>query len=208
MVAGARVRRAFPGSSRYWEHRYQTGGSSGPGSYGAVAEYKAGFLNDLVAARGIESVIEFGCGDGNQVSLSQYPCYIGLDVSPTAVSMCLNRFADDDTKSFFLYSPTHFVDRHGVFSADLAISLDVILHLVEDDLFGTYMSHLFAAARQYVVIYSSDDAIPDAAAHVRHRPFSCWVETHQPGWTLTAKDRSPHWDTALADFYLYERHQD
>jgi len=170
-----------------------------------VADYKARFLNELVAANAIGSVIELGCGDGNQLSLSEYPAYIGLDVSPRAIANCRSLFAGDHTKSFFLYSPDHHVDHHQVFSADLAISLDVILHLVEDDVFDIYMRHLFAAARRYVVVYSSDEAMDDAALHVRHRPFSPWVEEHQPNWVLTAMEPNPYWDTALAQFHVYER---
>lgn len=35
-------------SKRYWISRYQKGGTSGKGSYGRMAEYKAGVINDLV----------------------------------------------------------------------------------------------------------------------------------------------------------------
>lgn len=38
--------------------------------------------NDFVRARGIDSVIEFGCGDGAQLALAEYPAYGGIDVSP------------------------------------------------------------------------------------------------------------------------------
>ena len=70
--------------------------------------------------------MEFGCGDGNQLSLADYPSYVGLDVSKTAVRLCQRRFADDLSKSFFLYDSACFTDRAGLFTADLAVSLDVI----------------------------------------------------------------------------------
>jgi tRNA G46 methylase TrmB len=50
------------------------------------------------------SVIELGCGDGNQFALAHYPQYLGFDVSGTAVLRCRERFKDDDTKSFRLTS--------------------------------------------------------------------------------------------------------
>ena len=31
----------FPGTRAYWEKRYRAGGSSGPGSYGRLAHFKA-----------------------------------------------------------------------------------------------------------------------------------------------------------------------
>lgn len=197
--------RRFPGSSQYWEQRYRSGNSSGPGSYGGAARYKAQFLNAFVSASNIESVIEFGCGDGNQLSLALYPKYTGLDVSTTAISACAERFSEDNTKSFFLYSPEHFIDRQGVLSADIAISLDVILHLVEDDIFEKYMRDLFNAAERYVVIYSSDETMPDPAKHVRHRAFSPWIRANETSWTLATAEPNPYWDTTLASFFVYER---
>jgi hypothetical protein len=47
MLSLPRQRAAFRGSARYWELNYARGGTSGAGSYGAPAEGKAAFLNDL-----------------------------------------------------------------------------------------------------------------------------------------------------------------
>ena len=97
--------------------RYAGGDDSGVGSYGEFAAFKGEVLNDLVREQRVESVIEFGCGDGNQLSLAAYPRYLGLDVSPTAVARCRDRFAHDATKSFRLMS--EYDDE----IADLALSL-------------------------------------------------------------------------------------
>jgi hypothetical protein len=77
-----RQRAAFRGSARYWERNYAGGGTSGAGSYDALALGKAVFLNEFVRAHEIGSVIEFGCGDGNQLSLADYPA--GPGCSPPA----------------------------------------------------------------------------------------------------------------------------
>ena len=98
-----RQRLDFTSSAAFWERRYAKGGTSGPGSYGDLARGKAAFLNAFVRDRDVRTVIEFGCGDGHQLSLADYPNYVGLDVSPSAISLCKNRFASDGTKSFFLY---------------------------------------------------------------------------------------------------------
>ena len=52
----------------YWEGRYQSGGNSGSGSYNLLAQYKANFINEFLISHRIQSAIEFGCGDGNQLS--------------------------------------------------------------------------------------------------------------------------------------------
>ena len=195
------------GSSAYWEGRYASGGNSGAGSYGKFAELKAEVINGLVSEYHIRSVIEFGCGDGHQLTLAKYPEYLGFDVSPTAVSQCLSRFEGDLTKSFRLLSD------YGGEQADLALSLDVIYHLVEDEVFLAYMERLFASARALVVIYSSnqDDGSGRDGAHIRHRQFSRWVAERAPDWVLTRQlaNRYPYCGDAtggsFADFYVYAR---
>nr|BFF27640.1 hypothetical protein GCM10025732_56050 [Glycomyces mayteni] len=67
------AKKEFPGSAAYWEKRYADGGNSGGGSRGTNAEFKAEVLNKFTAEHGIESVIEFGCGDGEQLSSPSTP---------------------------------------------------------------------------------------------------------------------------------------
>ena len=206
----ARSRRAgvpFPGSSEYWESRYSTGGDSGVGSYGQFAEFKADVLNEFVAAQRVQSVIEFGCGDGNQLSLADYPSYVGFDVSGTAIHKCKERFKKDPHKSFRLMS-----EYQGEV-AELALSLDVIYHLVEEAVFEDYMRTLFAGASRFVIVYSSDrdDDAGHDGVHVKHRRFTLWIERNLGGWKLKAHvpNRYPYRGDYLvgsfADFYVYER---
>ncbi|MCE9553298.1 MAG: class I SAM-dependent methyltransferase [Planctomycetes bacterium] len=208
-----RVLIPFHDSAQYWERRYRVGGSSGAGSYGRLAEFKAEFLNAFVAEQRVECVIEFGCGDGHQLSLAEYPHYIGLDVSKQAISLCRETFGSDDTKSFFLFDPESFVDNQGLLRADLALSLDVIYHLVEDRVFHAYMTCLFQQAKQYVIVYSSNDGNAAASSpHVRHRRFTSWVEVAAPHWRLSRHisnrypfDPKDPQETSFSDFYVFQR---
>ncbi len=198
---------AFDGSRDYWERRYAAGGNSGAGSYDKLAEFKAEVLNEFVSDSGIRRVIEFGCGDGNQLALATYPEYLGFDVSETAIEQCRQRFADDKTRAFGLMQ-----DYAGE-TADLALSLDVIYHLVEDSVYEDYMRVLFAAAERYVIVYSSDSDENSRlqSPHVRHRRFSAWVDRDCPGWRLLRRvpNRYPQKGLlgpgSFADFYIYER---
>jgi SAM-dependent methyltransferase len=206
------IERARPlgSSAAYWERRYRRGDTSGAGSYGANASAKAHVINDLIAGERIRTVVEFGCGDGNQASLINADRYVGLDVSATAVALCSQRFAGDLSKSFFRYDPDRFYDGAGVFAAELALSLEVIFHLVEDEAFERYMSHLFDAATRYVLILSTDHD-EYLARHVRHRTFTGWVDVRQPSWTLKQQTTTsrPYDETTgsgmFSSFYLYER---
>jgi hypothetical protein len=202
---------AFPGSSRYWEDRYRSGRSSGPGSEGELAAFKAGVLNDFVRTHKIASVVELGCGDGSQLGMAEYPRYVGLDVSVSALQRCIERFAADPTKSFFLYNPLAFSDPGGILAADLSLSIDVIYHLVEDQVYDLSMRHLFAAGRRYVIVYSSNVDALGRSPHVRHRHFTTWVERNAPGWALVETVPNPHPQThgadgSPSDFYVFGRH--
>jgi SAM-dependent methyltransferase len=203
-----RRRLTFPGSSNYWEQRYRQGGNSGAGSYGRLAEFKADILNDFVAKMSIPSVIEYGCGDGAQLTLARYPRYVGIDVTESSVAACRERFAGDTTKNFYLAG--QMPASLGPF--DLVLSLDVIYHLVEDEVFDAYMRSIFASASRFVIIYSSNKNERSEMLHVRHRLFTDWIETHEPQWVKLGFIANKYpWDsarqseTSFADFYFFER---
>jgi SAM-dependent methyltransferase len=105
----ALAKSAFPGVAPYWETRYAQGGTSGAGSAGRLAPFKAEVLNAFVEQHGVNTVFELGCGDGTQLTPARYPSYVGVDVSPTAVDLCRRRPFDrdnpDDTSfaDFYVY---------------------------------------------------------------------------------------------------------
>lgn len=188
-----------------------SGGNSGAGSYGQLADFKAEVLNAFVAEQGVTSVVEFGCGDGNQLCLAKYPRYLGLDVSKAAVRRCMERFKDDATKSFLWYDPACFCNRGGGLRADLAMSLDVIFHLVEDDIYFKYLNDVFQAAERFVVIYSSNFERESPAVRVRHRKFTDDVARNVPGWRLIRYIPNQFPESlgpelgSFADFFMYEK---
>jgi hypothetical protein len=201
----------FPGTQTYWEERYASGGNSGQGSAGQLAAFKAEILNGFVKENSVQSIVEFGCGDGRQLMITEYPRYAGLDISPTIIKKNIERFREDHSKSFFLYTPQCFHDSAGFLSGDLALSIDVIFHLVEDHVFCTYMNNLFDAGRRFVGIYSSNEERSWPNSHERHRHFSSYIDEQFPQWQLIQKipnryplsaDRS---SGSFCDFYFYEK---
>jgi hypothetical protein len=150
---------------------------------------------------------EFGCGDGNQLMLARYQTYAGYDVSEAAVRGCRRLFAGDQTKTFELMS------QYRGERADLALSLDVIYHLVEDRVFADYMRTLFGASHRYVIIYAndSDDNREYQGPHVKHRKFSTWIRESAPEWSLLAHIpnrypyRGDYTKGSFAECFIYER---
>ncbi|TDV14401.1 class I SAM-dependent methyltransferase [Paraburkholderia caballeronis] len=192
-------------SAAYWSGRYRAGGNSGAGSYGRLAEFKAEILNAFVEEHHVDSVIEFGCGDGAQLRLARYPSYLGFDVAEESVALCRNAIGENETRAF------RHAGQYRHERADLTLSLDVIFHLIEDDVFHEYMRRLFFSAGRYVIIYSSNYDGDWPAEHVKHRKFTDWVEQYHADFQLIRHipNRYPLVDDpqneSFADFYIFEK---
>jgi len=199
-------RKPFPGSEDYWIQRYNSGGNSGVGSYSKLAKFKAEIINNFVKDNNVTTIIEYGCGDGNQLKLAEYSSYIGYDVSPKAIALCRDIFQDDKTKNFKLMT-----EYRGE-TAQLTISLDVIYHLIEDDIYYSYMERLFNSSEQFVIIYSSNYD-EEQKYHEKRRQFSKWVVINKSQWKMIhhVPNRFPYngnnEEGSLADFYIYEKAQ-
>jgi len=202
----------FSDSVTWWEQRYVSGGNSGQGSYGVLAEFKAEIVNQFVGEFEVKSLIEFGCGDGGQLALANYPRYVGLDVSQKAVTICKEKFINDQSKKFFVYDSYTFDEKTDQFKAEIALSLDVIYHLVEDQVYSTYLKHLFGAGLKYVIIYATDKNKLGRfyERHVRHRNFTKDIAIHFPNWKLIKKIKNKYpaeegmTEASPADFFIYE----
>ena len=194
------MKRAFFSSRNYWDYRYSNGGDSGDGSYGKLAKFKADFINEFIRYYHIDGVIEYGCGDGNQLALFKgYAFYMGYDVSPAAIEHCELMFHNDFDKTFAL------MDDKKPYIAQLTLSLDVIYHLVEDKVFEEYMHRLFDSSSKYVIIYSSDTEKKSKALHVKHRKFTRWVKENKPEFKLIMIEYNKYHQESHSDFYVYQK---
>lgn len=198
----------FEGSQDYWERRYRAGSRSGRGSYGPISEFKAETINSFVHRHCIRSVVEFGCGDGNQLGLATYPLYLGLDVSKTAIDLCRERFHGDDTKSFLWYDPGRTINIGNFLQGELTLSLDVLYHLVEDGIYRRYLRDLFSTSRRFVIIYSSDSDDGSTAQHVRRRRFTLDVERDFTDFRPIDRIDNRYPEQSFSSFFIYERVHD
>lgn len=207
-LPGDRVQ--FQNSAQYWKERYESGGDSGEGSYGPLARYKASFINDFCKQNGIVSAIEFGCGDGNQASMLEIDTYIGVDISEKCVKWAKENFGRSDwqfmTLDEYHQSPCQL--------SELALSLDVIYHLVEDETYSTYLQNLFAASSRYVLIYASNfEYFDPSLPHVRHRKVVEDALHDHPEWRLLRTEMNPfskRHDSeseygSFANFHVFEK---
>lgn len=193
--------RPFFNSARYWQRRYSSGRTSGAGSRGANAEYKAAFINEFIRSHGVATVIEFGFGDRVQLEMCEYSGYLGFEVSRTAILERRRQFRGNVNRRF-----KHLDDYAGE-TADLTVSLDVLYHLVERRVYEEHLTKLFEASRRHVLIFSTAfDCTARTARHAKHRNFLNWIEENCSGWRsrAVAPPRVDRRDAA-ADFYLFER---
>lgn len=201
-------------SFEYWEYRYLIGADSGPGSYNFLADFKAKILNSFVDEHNIKNVLEFGSGDGNQLSLANYKNYFGLDVSQTAVNICKEKFKSDFNKSFCVYKVDEAENLVNFLRAELVLSLDVIYHLVEDDIFENYVKNLFNTSTRFVIIYSSNFEdnvdVNQPFMHVRHRKITDYIEKNILDYKFLKEIKNVYTEPfasleTVANFYIYEK---
>jgi len=198
----------FISSKNYWEGRYKSGGNSGDGSYNNLAKFKADIINSFVVKNKIKSILEIGCGDGNQLKLFNFKKYKGLDVSSSAIKLCNEIYKNDKSKSFDLLE--NMTDN----KFDMVMSLDVIYHLVENDVYENYMKSLFKSSSNYVIIYSSNfehDSSHGLVEHVKHRKFTDWIDKNIIDFKFVDKvlNKYPYdgdgSKTSYADFYIFQK---
>jgi len=197
----------FTTTEEYWINRYKHGGHSGDGSYNNLALFKAEVINEFVSKHRIESIIELGCGDGNQLKHFEFPSYVGFDISPIAIEKCKDEFKMDKNKHFF------HMDQISNHKADLLLSLDVIYHLIEDETYHNYMNQLFHLTYLYVIIYSCDKYDKQSfAPHIKTRKFTDWIKENKQDFQLVEQipnkfpfEKGKGASTSFSDFYIYKR---
>jgi len=173
-------------SITYWENRYKANGNSGSGSMNDLQIFKSDTINQFIKQNNIESLIEYGSGDGNQAQQLKVNKYIGFDVSDTVIAKCIKRFRDDKSKHFIHYDGM-MLNTQYFNSCDLTISTDVLFHLIEQNVYDLYIENLFKTSNKYVIIYSYDyDSKPtdNFSWHYKPRNFTNIIKNKFTDWDL------------------------
>lgn len=180
-------------SPDYWEDRHQrhigTWKAVGIGSHGRHGIRKAHLVNTLIMDTDSHSLLDIGCGDGKIARYFHVDSYHGTDVSTTAITQARKMLKRRPTFTFTPQTPGVSL----ALSRDLHISLDVILHLIDDDAYELHLQDLFIAGKA-VGIYSTDHDEHEAD-HVRHRSVTLDVAERYPEWKLVERI-PPQWPTS------------
>lgn len=170
------LRRQHPLES-YWENRYRNGGISGSGSYGTLGEFKARIVNQLIQEHNIDSVIDWGCGDGNIVSKIRAIDYLGVEISHTAISICKKRCLGDQHKNFI-----HLAQALNP-KAELTLSLDVLQFQNTNEIYKKHLEDLFTSSAKWVIIYAPNQQ-ERYSDFVVCRNFVKDIESYYPNFQL------------------------
>lgn len=167
----------------YWERRYQDGRTSGAGSEGDAALAKAKMIDEVITGYGLTSVIDWGVGDGVVLGhLKTKVRYLGLDVAPVAIERLRAKYGPRSRTRWFALASE---GAHEV--RDLALSLDVMFHLVDEADYQLHLAQVFGSATKAVLIHANDHDGGRTARHVLWRK-----------WTPDVARIFPEWAPALA----------
>jgi len=193
------------GTKEYWDRRYAEGMSSSsvddvyvdsvaglPVSYHVRTKLLVLILEELLGP--VNSVLDLGVGDGTQAALLlmfavQINDFVGVDISPSIVEQVGEAFAKEPRLAARqLKMAFHSYDGFSLPAAisqrqfDLVLSLEVLMHVVEDDLYHAYLMLLFGSSRSYVIIQSPNTHSNLLSRHMRLREFTDWVAHHARDW--------------------------
>ena len=185
---------------KFWDNRYKNNGNSGAGSYGLLANFKAEIINNFINENNIHNIIEIGCGDGNQCSLFEIDNYLGLDISPSIINYCNNKFKNNSKYNFKVYNNDYLNNQ----TYELSLSLDVIYHILDDNEYKKYMEDLFNFSNKHVIIYSNNYN-EQKTGHIYNRNFTKDIEKWFNNYKLKNIIYQKYTNLSSADFYIYEK---
>lgn len=160
-------------ASWYWIERYNRGGSSGAASYGRSAVARGQYISTLIRGYQCTHVIDFGCGDVDQVQQIKVPFYMGVDASSFIIRKCIQH-----THRCFRIATTVPSDR-----TDAILLLDMIKCLTDDFSYHEVLRTTFLHPTATIVIIAAKDHNLWESSHIRHRGFSLHIAETYTDWT-------------------------
>jgi len=185
---------------KYWDRRYRDGRTSGEGSEGETARLKGVHVTDVINRFDVQSVIDWGVGDGvvlAHIDTSRLAGYGGIDVSHSIIDRVSK--THEGPNRVFMYADKVRAD---LTRCDMALSMDVLFHFPDEVDYRHYLDQLFTSAVRYVLVYSTDYGPNQTARHVLRRNFTADLDKLFPDWKLIEGHGN---NPQVADFYLYQK---
>lgn len=126
--------------------------------------------------------------------------YTGVDISEHIINICKQKYNHLKNKNFLTYAEYYKMTC----KFDLSLSLDVIYHLVDDNIYKKYMNDLFNSTNKFVIIYSTNYQEKYNNSHVYSRKFTDYINLKFPQAKLLSHESNPYSEKSSADFFVYQ----
>lgn len=143
---GFKVNDSFPSDLDYWDTRYKSGRSSGPGSFGEYRDRKWSIIEQYVDVR-TKSVLDVGCGDLNFWFGRSCLSYSGIDFSPDVIAKDRRLYP---TRNFLCANASDTLDVHG----QVVLCMDVLFHVMKDQDFCSILRNLSKWTDEILFVYT------------------------------------------------------
>lgn len=187
--------------STYWDNRYRSGGGSGAGSEGTYLEIKKKVILPIINELGIKNIEDFGCGEGSLIPYLPLDRYKGYDISPTIINKLKNKYGGSTKYEFNL------INEACVGEPDMALSLDVFFHLVEDSVCDEYLQKIIGSRPKWILFLTWNSKVIYTehikGTHVRYRDLT----RHMHCFDSYTLDRIIPHNHEIFSFYLYRGKQ-
>jgi hypothetical protein len=174
---------------------------SGTGSRGSLAEFKANYVNTFIKRYQIQSVLDFGCGDLYNSCMIEVEDYLGIDIVD-------HKHPKKIMSKNFKTIVSKFDEFESEHSFDLCLCMDVLYHLLEDEIIylEKTISNIIKYSKKYIIIYAQDsyDLTLDYRGHLFNSP---WRQILEKEDVMLIEEQSECQAGSSARFFIYEKTQ-
>lgn len=170
----------------YWENRYRSGKTSGPGSIGLFREWKWFTIDSYVE---IQSVNDFGCGDLSFWDDRTCGDYLGIDISPTIIELNRKRRPE------WSFLCADLCSKLDVSSKQVVFAMDILFHIMDSKKLELFFENCCVSANKFIFIHNWV-RIPPGLKEDNYQRFQNLSEYYgllnSHGFNLAGIENNPH----------------
>jgi 2-polyprenyl-3-methyl-5-hydroxy-6-metoxy-1,4-benzoquinol methylase len=129
---------------QYWDTRYRSGGTSGPGSIGAIRDWKWDTIRSYTNP---DNVIDVGCGDLSFWNNIVPDRYTGIDFAPAVIAANRTRHPGAT------FIAANAADTQSI-SAPVVVCMDMLFHIMDDVIYDRIVTNLGRYAREWLFVFT------------------------------------------------------
>ena len=148
---------------QYWEQRYFTGGTSGPGSVGVEKAWKWSLIDQFVPV--LDHVLDVGCGDLSFWEGRDCVDYVGIDISKTVIEKNLKK------RPTWQFINANAAKRIDGLKKEVVFCLDVLFHIMDTKMLLKILRNLCYYSTDYIFIHTWKNNPFDKKYQIKQLPY-------------------------------------